>query len=79
MFKIYLEEINGIWFGVTITNKQILSTAFSLSKDRVKTRLVNKLPSNGSVKFYKKPSRVAKNIFTSMKLIFNGNDDEKKI
>jgi hypothetical protein len=74
MIEIYHKETNGIWFGITITNQQILSTAFSLSNDGVKTRLVNKLSHNLSFKFIIKTSRMAENVLTSMKFIYDGKN-----
>jgi len=76
--EIYLKEIDGTWFGVTCNYQQILSTAFSLSKDLAKKRLINNLPQKLPFQIYSHLSRIAEKVITSLKHIYDGNDDEKK-
>ena len=73
--EIYLKEIDGIWFGVTCNYQQILSTAFSLSKDLAKKRLINNLPQKLPFQIYSHLSRIAEKVITSLKHIYDENDD----
>jgi len=75
MISLYIENIEGIWFGIACDRKQIFATTFTFSTERTLQSLVKSLPFNVPFQHSEKTSVFAKHVIVLMKNIYDGKGD----
>jgi O-6-methylguanine DNA methyltransferase len=74
LIKIYTQKINGVWFGVASTKRQILATSFSKSHQSTLTNLLTIIPYNTPFQVFVEPSVFAKKALAYLKDVYDGKN-----
>ena len=72
MIEIYSQNIDDVWFRVACSQKKIIATSFGASQKLTLSSILENLPLNIPFEVFHKPSTLAKNIFHSLKAIYDG-------
>lgn len=75
MISLYMESVEGIWFGIACEGKKIFATTFTFSEEGTLQSLLKSLPFNVPFQQSEKTSVFAKRMIGLMKNIYNGNGD----
>ncbi len=75
MIGLYMENIEGVWFGIACDRKKIFATTFTFSKERTLQSLLKSLPFNVPFQHSEKTSVFAKRVIVLMKNIYDGKGD----
>jgi len=75
MISLYIENIEGVWFGIACDRKQIFAATFTFSRERTLQSLVKSLPFNVPFQHSEKTSVFAKYVIVLMKNIYDGKGD----
>lgn len=75
MIRIYIRNIDGVWFGVAYEEEQIFATTFSSSsKEKAVQGLLNSLRSSIASQYSEKASAFAERVVTSLKNMYDGKE-----
>ncbi len=74
MIEIHTQNIGGVWFGVAYAQQQIVASSFGLSQQLTLSNILGDIPFNVSFQVFHEPSAFAKNILTSLKSIYEGQN-----
>jgi O-6-methylguanine DNA methyltransferase len=77
MLSLYIEDIEGVWFGVACDRKKIFATTFASGEKRVLQSLLRSIPFNVAFQHSEKMSVFAKHVFVLMKSIYDGKGDSE--
>jgi O-6-methylguanine DNA methyltransferase len=72
MIEIYIQEIDGIWFGIACDKHEIFASSFGLNRERVLNNILGNVPFNTPFQVFHEPSAFAKNVINSIKSIYDG-------
>ena len=74
MIEIYTQNIGGVWFGVAYAHQQIVTSSFGASQQLTLSNILGNIPFNMPFQVFHVPSAFAKNIFASLKNIYEGQN-----
>ena len=74
MIEIYTQNVGDVWFGVAYAQKQIVTSSFGVSQQLTLSNILGNIPLNVPFQVFHEPSGFAKNIFTSLKSIYAGQN-----
>jgi O-6-methylguanine DNA methyltransferase len=74
MIEVYTQNLDGVWFGVTCDQQQIVASSFSMSQQATLSNLLKTIPFNLPFQVFDSPSDFAKNVLTFLKKIFDGEN-----
>lgn len=74
MIEIYIQNIDGVWFGVGCTQLKIVASSFGESKQLTLSNLLENIPFNVPFEVFHEPSAYAKNILSSLNGIYEGQN-----
>jgi len=77
MLSLYIENTEGVWFGVACDRKRIFATTFASGEKRVLQSLLRSIPFNVAFQHSEKMSVFAKRVFVLMKSIYDGKGDSE--
>lgn len=77
MISLYIENIEGVWFGIACDRKKIFATTFASDEKRVLQSLLKSVPFNVPFQHSEKTSVFAKRVIVLMKNIYDGKGDSK--
>lgn len=72
MLTLYIEDIEGVWFGIACDRKKIFATTFASGEKRVLRSLLRNLPFNVPFQYSEETSVFVKYVFVLMKSIYDG-------
>jgi O-6-methylguanine DNA methyltransferase len=72
---VYIQNVEGIWFGVACDEKQVLATTFSRDKKTAIESLTDCLPSDVNFQVLSTPSPFAERALKSAKNIYDGKGE----
>jgi len=75
MISLYMENIEGIWFGIACDEKKIFATTFASDEKRGLQSLLKSLPLNVPFQQSEETSVFAKRVIGLMKNIYDGKGD----
>jgi len=75
MISLYIENIEGVWFGIACDEKKIFATTFASDEKSVLQSLLKSLPFNVPFQHLEKTSVFAKRVIVLMKTIYDGKGD----
>jgi len=75
MIGLYVENVEGVWFGIACDGKKIFATTFTFSEERTLQSLLKSLPFNVPFQHSEKTSVFAKRVIGLMKNIYDGKGD----
>lgn len=75
MISLYIENVEGVWFGIACDEKKIFATTFASGEKRVLQSLLMSIPFNIPFQHSEKKSVFAKRMFVLMKNIYDGKGD----
>jgi len=75
MIGLYIENIEGVWFGIACDREKIFATTFASDEKRFLQSLLKSIPFNVPFQHSEKTSVFAKRVFVLMKNIYDGKGD----
>jgi len=75
MISLYIENVEGVWFGAACDGEKVLATMFASGEKSVLQSLLRSLPFNVPFQHSEKTSVFAKRVFVLMKSIYDGKGD----
>jgi O-6-methylguanine DNA methyltransferase len=75
MIGLYIENVEGVWFGIACDGKKIFATTFASDEKRVLQSLLRRLPFNVPFEHSEKTSVFANRMIVLMKNIYDGKGD----
>jgi len=75
MISLYIENIEGVWFGIACDREKIFATTFASDEKSVLQSLLKSLPFNVPFQHSERTSVFAKRVIGLMKNIYNGKGD----
>ena len=75
MIGLYIENVEGVWFGIACDGKKIFATTFASDEKRVLQSLLKSIPFNVPFEHSEKTSVFAKRMIVLMKNIYDGKGD----
>jgi O-6-methylguanine DNA methyltransferase len=72
--EVYIQNLDGVWFGVACEQQQIVASSFSISEQVILSNMLAILPFNKPFQGFVKPSAFAEDIFVCVKKIYDGED-----
>ncbi|MCL2642210.1 MAG: MGMT family protein [Candidatus Bathyarchaeota archaeon] len=76
MIQVCTQSVNGTWFAVACTERQIVAASFADIEQKALNSLLNSLPLDVPFQVLLSPSVCAKNTFTLMADVLEGKDVE---
>ena len=74
MIEIYSQNLDGVWFGVACAKQQIVASSFSPSQQLTLHNILMMIPYNTPFQVFHEPSALARDIFASLKKIYDGEN-----
>jgi O-6-methylguanine DNA methyltransferase len=74
MIEVYSQNLDGVWFGVACAQQQIVASSFSKSQQSTLGNMLTIIPYNTTFQVFHEPSAFAKEIFASLKKIYDGEN-----
>ena len=74
MIEIYSQNIDGVWFSVACAQQQIVASSFGRSQQSTLSNILGNIPFNVPFQVFHEPSAFAKNILSSLKSIYDGQN-----
>ena len=74
MISLYIENIEGVWFGIACDRKRIFATTFTFSEERTLQSLLGSLPFNVPFERSGETSAFAERVIGLLKDIYDGKD-----
>jgi|YelNatPaOPRAMG01_1025707.scaffolds.fasta_scaffold02610_4 methylated-DNA-[protein]-cysteine S-methyltransferase len=71
---LYVENLDGVWYGLAYDEGRIFATAFAFNEKRVLHNLLAKIPFNVPFEHSKTTSELAKQVISTLRDIYNGNE-----
>jgi O-6-methylguanine DNA methyltransferase len=78
MIGLYVENVEGVWFGIACDREKIFATTFTFSEERTLQSLLKSLPFNVAFQHLEKMSVFAKRVIGLMKNIYDGKGDSDR-
>jgi O-6-methylguanine DNA methyltransferase len=75
MIGLYIENVEGVWFGVACDGKKVFAVTFTFSEERTLQSLLKSIPFNVPFQQSEKTSVFAKRVIGLMKNIYDGKGD----
>lgn len=75
MISLYMENVEGVWFGIACDREKIFATTFASDEKRVLQGLLKSIPFNVPFQYSEKTSVFAKRVIGLMKNIYDGKGD----
>jgi O-6-methylguanine DNA methyltransferase len=75
MIGLYVENVEGVWFGIACDGEKIFAVTFTFSEERTLQSLLRSLPFNVPFEPSEKTSVFAKRVIFLMKNIYDGKGD----
>jgi methylated-DNA-[protein]-cysteine S-methyltransferase len=75
MIGLYIENVEGVWFGIACYGKKVFAVTFASDEKRVLESLLKSLPFNVPFQHSEKTSVFAKRVTALMKNIYDGKGD----
>lgn len=72
MIEIYIQQFDGVWFGVACDQQQIAASSFGASRQVTLSGVLATIPFNKAFQVFDKPSDLAEDAFASLKKIYDG-------
>jgi len=72
MISLYIENVEGVWFGIACDREKIFATTFASDEKRVLQNLLKSLPFNVPFQQSERTSVFAKRMIVLMKNIYDG-------
>ncbi|MBE0512852.1 methylated-DNA--[protein]-cysteine S-methyltransferase [Candidatus Bathyarchaeota archaeon] len=72
MISLYIENVEGVWFGIACDEKKIFATTFASDEKRVLQSLLKSIPFNVSFQHSEITSVFARRVIGLMKNIYDG-------
>jgi O-6-methylguanine DNA methyltransferase len=79
MIEIYTKNIGGIWFGVALQEKAIVSSCFSANQQTTLSSLLSRIPFNEPFQVFVEPSAFAKKALAILKSIYDGKETNENL
>jgi O-6-methylguanine DNA methyltransferase len=79
MIGVYTQNIDGVWFGVALREKAIVSSCFSANQQATISSLLSRIPYNEPFQVFVEPSAFAQKSLTALKSIYDGKDADEDI
>jgi len=74
MIEVYSQNFDGVWFGVACTQQQIVASSFSASQQLTLSNMLAIIPYNAPFQVFHEPSAFARDVFASLKKIYDGEN-----
>jgi methylated-DNA-[protein]-cysteine S-methyltransferase len=74
MIEVYSQNLDGVWFGVAYAQRQIVASSFSASQQSTLRNTLMIIPNDTPFQIFREPSAFAKDILTSLKKIYDGEN-----
>jgi O-6-methylguanine DNA methyltransferase len=75
MISLYMENVEGVWFGIACDGKKVFATTFTFSEERTLQNLLKSLLFNVPFQHSEETSVFAKRVIVLMKDIYDGKGD----
>lgn len=75
MISLFMENVEGVWFGIACDREKIFATTFASDEKRVLQGLLKSIPFNVPFQYSEKTSVFAKRVIGLMKNIYDGKGD----
>jgi methylated-DNA-[protein]-cysteine S-methyltransferase len=75
MIGLYVENVEGVWFGIACDRKKIFATTFTFSEERTLQSLLKSIPFNVPFQYSEETSVFAEHVIVLMKDIYDGKGD----
>ena len=77
MIEVYSQNLDDVWFGVAYAQRQIVASSFSASQQSTLRNILMIIPNNTPFQIFREASAFAKDILTSLKKIYDGENVNK--
>ena len=74
MIEVYSQNLGNVWFGVGCAQEQIVASSFSPSQQLTLHNILMMIPYNTPFQVFHEPSASARDIFASLKKIYDGEN-----
>ena len=74
MIEVYIQNLDGVWFGVACDQQQIVASSFNVSQQMLLSNLLKIIPHSEPFQVFCKPSDFAKETLTNLKRIYDGEN-----
>jgi O-6-methylguanine DNA methyltransferase len=74
MIEVYSQNLGNVWFGVGCSQEQIVASSFSPSQQLTLHNILMMIPYNTPFQVFHEPSAFARDIFASLKKIYDGEN-----
>jgi O-6-methylguanine DNA methyltransferase len=74
MIEIYTQNIDGTWFAIATSRKQIIATSFGIEQNTTVEKVLFNIPFNLAFQIFHEPMTYAKNTLATLKSVYEGKD-----
>jgi len=78
MLTLYVNVVNGVWFGVAYEDETVFATAFAFDRSQALRNLLRNIPFNVPFQHLEEPSEFAEKVVLSLVNIYNGRGCAEK-
>lgn len=78
MLKLYVNSVEGVWFGVAYENEIVFATAFAYERSKALQSLLRKIPFDTPFQHSEKPTYFAKKVIFSLANIYDGRGGSER-
>ena len=74
MIEIYSQNLSGVWFGFACAQQRIITSYFGATQQLTLSNILCNMPFNVPFQVFHEPSPFARNIFASLKCLYDGKN-----
>jgi len=74
MIEVYIQNLDGVWFGVACAQQKIVASSFSTSQQLTLGNMLTIIPYDTPFQVFREPSAFARDTFASLKKIYDGEN-----
>ncbi|MGB9853448.1 MAG: MGMT family protein [Candidatus Bathyarchaeales archaeon] len=78
MMSLYIENLEGVWFGVACNEEKVFATAFAFNQSQVLQNLLINIPFNVPFQHSEEVSSFAEHVISALRDIYYGKDVSRK-
>ena len=72
MIEVYVQNLDGVWYGVACDHQQIAASSFSPTHEETLSNMLASIPYDKPFQVFTKPSDLAHNTLVCLKKIYDG-------